>query len=176
MNPPVQAPERLILPVPYLQQPKWYFCGPACLSMLFMYYGIDHSVGEIARVAGTTEEVGTTHEGLLTAARHFGLSACEEYNASYAHITEALHRGEPVILYTHWPDDTEKKYGELDEMHYLLAVGYDHGHLVVHDPDYEDGEPNVWFPDWELFMRWRSERSADEYWMMTCERPRTESM
>jgi ABC-type bacteriocin/lantibiotic exporter with double-glycine peptidase domain len=160
-----------ILPVPFVQQPNWYYCGATCVSMVLTYFGIEHDLMEVAKRAGTNEVVGATHDGLARAAESYGVVTAQNYNASYADLVLSIDQDEPVILYTHWPEAPQYEHGELDQMHYILVVGYADGHLIVHDPDFEDGEPDVAFPDQELFDRWRSEQSPDDFWMMSCRRP-----
>jgi len=65
---------------PFRQTPG--LCGPASLKMVMNYYGVSVSEKEIARVAGSTRERGTSIRGLIRAARRFGFKAIFRKDAS----------------------------------------------------------------------------------------------
>lgn len=43
------------------------YCGPAVLKMVLDYYGIQKSEEELAKLAGTTQELGTDDKGMKQA-------------------------------------------------------------------------------------------------------------
>ena len=47
-------------------------CGPASLKMVFDYYGIEKSEAEIAKLVGTTKDLGTDDQGIKKATESLG--------------------------------------------------------------------------------------------------------
>lgn len=45
-----------MLPIKPLKKEKDYYCGPACLKMVFDYYGVIKTQKEWARLSGTTRD------------------------------------------------------------------------------------------------------------------------
>lgn len=57
--------------VPFRGQTNGYYCGPACLQMIFSYYGAIISQIEVAEVARTASAAGGTYTDDLRRAAHF---------------------------------------------------------------------------------------------------------
>jgi len=144
------------LDVPYYTQSKGYYCGPACLSMVFDYWGPFISQGEIAdaaRTDGTYPNPYGTIPYEMRRAGHFSdmsTSAGESadhvtgytgrglgyaaYRTDFTlqQIKEALDAGCPVIvlMYAYDPDNAFN-FG-----HFRVVIGYDDSAnmITLHDP------------------------------------------
>jgi hypothetical protein len=139
--------------VPYHSQPNWYYCGPACLEMVFDYYGVDvaHSeIADAARTDGTFPNPFGSYSYELRRAGHFsnlslsegelsthvtgytarklGYAAFEGY-LSIASVEALIDAGYPVVVLT-WDAPTH------DWGHFRVVVGYDPNAqtITVHDP------------------------------------------
>jgi len=139
--------------VPYHSQPNWYYCGPACLEMVFDYYGADVAQSEIAdaaRTDGTSPHPFGSYKYEIRRAGHFSnlsLSAGElsthvtgytarglgyaafEASLSIDSVEALIDGGYPVVVLT-WNDPSH------DWGHFRVVVGYDSNAqtITVHDP------------------------------------------
>lgn len=107
---------------PYLQSQG--FCGPAFLKMVFDYYGVLISEKEIAKIARATKEKGTSKEGLIKAAKHFGFEVFSKEKSTFKDIRYFVKRKIPVIV--DWFFE--------DEGHYSVVVDIDKKNIVLMDP------------------------------------------
>lgn len=109
-----------------LKQTKSY-CGPFSLKMIFNYYGKSVSGKEIARVAKTTIENGTSPKNMVEAAKHFGFNATYKENSDLEELKELVNEQKvPVIV--NWFSETEG--------HYSIVVGFRNGKIYIQDPEY----------------------------------------
>lgn len=109
---------------PFRQTPG--LCGPASLKMVFGYYGVSASEGEIAKVAGATKEKGTSKAGLIKAAKHFGFQVFSKEKSSLNDLRYFIKREIPVIV--DWFSE--------DEGHYSVVVDIDKKNIILMDPSY----------------------------------------
>lgn len=113
-----------MLKVPaYPQTPS--FCGPACLRMVFAYYGIPLKEADIAVFAKSTIEDGTSGKNMVEAARHFNFHARIIDNANLSKIQEFLRRKIPVIV--DWWAGTDG--------HYSVVVGLGRTYIMLRNPE-----------------------------------------
>ncbi|MDP8236368.1 MAG: C39 family peptidase [Candidatus Erginobacter occultus] len=150
--PPAPTPppaRRLIEGVPYLRQER-FFCGPACLGMVFGYYGIvipqERLAGELYR----KELSGSLNLDLLVSARRHGFAA-------------AMHQGTPELLKDYLDRDVPvitlvRVSSDPDRFHYLVVFGYDDQTrtFTVHSGGLRAGEIGYreFDRDWEAADRW----------------------
>lgn len=137
--------------VPFHYQDIDYYCGPACLEMVFDYYGEDIIQFEIADVARTIgEPVYSTFTDELRRAAHFsnistsmgnempenitgytlrklGYAAFEAHDMNLMHLKTYIDQDKPLILLM-WYSEFHK-YG-----HYRVVTGYNETHVFLHDP------------------------------------------
>jgi len=106
----------------FLQTPG--LCGPASLKMVFDYYGVSVSERKIAKVAGATREKGTTKEGLIKAAKHFGFKVFLKENSTFYDLRYFVKKKIPVIV--DWFLE--------DEGHYSVVVGLNRKNITLMDP------------------------------------------
>ena len=140
--------------VPYHQQATSYWCGPACLQMLFDYYGPNIPQGDIAEVAASDPSYGT-YTGDLIRAAHFSCTSTDpegqlrgynqrrlgypayshHWTGTYTEICTSLKSliadGTPLLILT-WYDENHVTG------HYRLLVGYNDtsSTFLLHDPWY----------------------------------------
>ena len=139
------------LRVPFYYQKTGYYCGPACLEMVFDYYGPDIWQYEIGDAACTQFPYGTGGVGMRRAAhfsnisfsigsdmpwtiqgysnRTLGYSAFERYGMTLDELKLLIDNGYPVIVATWY--STPHTIG-----HYRVVVGYDERRdiIIFHDP------------------------------------------
>lgn len=148
---PVESANSLVLlQVPFRYQTKSYYCGPACLEMVFAYYGPDISQSEIADVARTDIAYWGTYIDDMRRAGHFsnlstsigremsgsingysprglGYATFERFEMSIDDVKALIEQGYPPILLM-WQDEFHVAG------HYRVAVGYNETHIVFNDP------------------------------------------
>jgi hypothetical protein len=137
--------------VPFHYQDTDYYCGPACLEMVFDYYGEDISQLEIADVARTIgEPIYSTFTDELRRAAHFsniststgnempeniigytlrklGYAAFEAHDMNLTQLKNFIDQDKPLILLM-W-------YSEYHvSTHYRVVTGYNATHVFLHDP------------------------------------------
>ena len=141
------------LEVPFYFQEDSYYCGPACLQMVFDYYGETISQREIAGVARTVGAPEySTYSDELRRAGHFsnvststgmelpqpitgyslrslGYASFESYYMDLQTLKGFIDRGKPLILLMWYSGDYENG-------HYRVATGYNQTHVFLHDPYY----------------------------------------
>ena len=98
-------------------------CGAASLKMVFDYWGVSVSESEIAKIAGTSAENGTSIEGLTKAAEHFGFNATVKENASLDDLRNYIKQEIPVIV----------DWFSTDDGHYSVVVDIDKTHIILAD-------------------------------------------
>ena len=125
-----------LLPVkPFQETLHQSMCGPASLKMVFDYYGYDKSEKDIAEMCGTTDELGTTAEGIQSAAQSIGLKAMIYDNSSLEDVQKWLDKKVPVIV--NWFTRGRIDYPEEDvpDGHYSVVVGLDDEFIYLQDPE-----------------------------------------
>jgi len=179
------ASSETILPVPFRYQVKDYYCGPACLQMVFNYYSDNILQSEIACVArsigfpvyGTTDfdlrraaqfsnsstSMGDQLSGNITgyASGQLGYSAFEAQGMNLTVLESFLDQGKPLIL-SMW-------YGSSHvEGHFRVAVGYNQTDVFLQDPYNKPmwggayGGPETAFNISQFTDLW----SMDDYWAL----------
>ncbi len=110
-------------------------CGPASLKMVFDYYGIEKSEEEIAKSAGTTENLGTNEEGIRKAAESLGFKVEIKNESSFEEIQDYLSKKIPVIV--NWFTRGRVDYGDsqVPDGHYSVVVGLDDKFIYLQDPE-----------------------------------------
>ncbi|MFX0059449.1 MAG: C39 family peptidase [Candidatus Hodarchaeota archaeon] len=153
LNLKASAETKIISGVPFHDQINDYYCGPACLEMVFDFYGPDIPQPEIADVARTVG-AGTFTDDMRRAShfsnlstsvgngmptnitgysnRDFGYIAFEDYISNVQILKNMIDAGYPIIV-LQWMDDA-KVYG-----HFRVVIGYiienkEITHFITHDP------------------------------------------
>jgi len=108
---------------PFRQSPG--LCGPASLKMVLDYYGVSVSEAEIARVSGASSKKGTSKEGLIKAAKHFGFQVFSKTESTLEDLRYFVKRGIPVIV----------DWFSQDDGHYSVVVDIDKKNIILMDPE-----------------------------------------
>lgn len=93
--------------------------------MVLGYYHHAASERTLARAAKTTKTYGTSHAGMVRAARALGLHCVTHERATVAEVRRYITHAIPVII----------NYRHADgEGHYAVVVGHTPSSLRIHDP------------------------------------------
>ena len=121
------------------RQSTEYTCGPSALQAVFRYWGKDVAEDEIAKLAGTTSEVGTFPEDLVRSAKALGFKAEAKEGLTLDEVQEFTAAGHPMIALAQvWL--SAKGLGgksveeEWDSGHYIVVLGVDKDYVYFQDP------------------------------------------
>jgi ABC-type bacteriocin/lantibiotic exporter with double-glycine peptidase domain len=117
----------VMVKVPYFEQEKSYYCGPACVQMVLAFYGVYVSQDDLAkqmrahierdRMRGMKIRKVLLDYGVVVKRGRVGLDRLKK------HISEGL----PAILNMH-------SYVDDPRGHFVVAIGCDESGIFVHDP------------------------------------------
>jgi len=114
--------------VPRVRQVTNYTCGPAALRAALAAFGIGREEDELAALAGTTADGGTSIEGLAYAAQQCGVEPEKREAMRIDDVVDALKEGAVVLACIQaWKDP--KKMHATDGSPYESS--YDNSHWVV---------------------------------------------
>jgi ABC-type bacteriocin/lantibiotic exporter with double-glycine peptidase domain len=112
------------------------YCGPIALSHALSQFGITADPHDLAKLAGWTPEWGTTREGLIRAAQHYGVTAVPVENTTLDYLNEQLATDHPVIVNymdRGWgTDDYTKNINPSEDGHYAVFLGFENGLVKLH--------------------------------------------
>ena len=74
------------------------YCGPTVIQMFLYRDGIEASVEEIAKIAGTTKENGTSIEGMVKALEHYGYETSAKELSTPDDLRYYINKQIPVIV------------------------------------------------------------------------------
>lgn len=101
------------------------YCGPACLKMIFSYYGLERSELELGRAARTSVSQGTHARNLVRVAQSFGFKAVIQDECTFQNIAAYLRKRVPIIV----------NWFSVDDGHYSVVVGLDTNYIYLQDPE-----------------------------------------
>lgn len=111
----------------YIQQLDMTDCGAACLAMIASYFGKSSSIAEIRQYAGT-DTIGTNFNGLIIAAKKYGMKAnALKGNSSAINVTTPV----PFIAHLH----IEKKGDETWVDHFVVVKKITKRCVEIWDPN-----------------------------------------
>ncbi len=110
-------------------------CGPASLKMVFDYYGIDKTEQEIAKLCGTTEDLGTDDKGIKKAAESLGFKVEIKNNSTFEDIKYWLDKRVPVIVNWFTRGRADYDDSQVADGHYSVVVGLDNEYIYIQDPE-----------------------------------------
>lgn len=99
-------------------------CGISSIKMVLDYWGTVITEDELAKIAGASKENGTSKEGFIKIAQHFGFDILVKENSSLADIRFYIKKEIPVIVNWFLKDDG----------HYSVAVDIDRSNISLADP------------------------------------------
>jgi hypothetical protein len=155
------------LAVPHRKQVDFGYCLPACVEMVFAYYGVTRSQVELGRQLGMIAGVGVPASRVARVASEDLL--VERKSGSEIELLEALSSGVPPILEVmtgalpYWTEDTS---------HVILVAGVemsDGGRIaVINDPAFDvpqqtnfDAVMLAWVEKDNYMTLWRRHPSHD---------------
>ncbi|OGY43826.1 MAG: hypothetical protein A3B89_00260 [Candidatus Buchananbacteria bacterium RIFCSPHIGHO2_02_FULL_40_13] len=123
-----------MLNFPLLRQTYEYDCGAKALHSVLIYYNIDVSEQEVIKITKTNKN-GTPVEGIIKAAKHFGLKASEEI-LDIGRLKNYTKKKIPVIILLQaWLSSEVKNWrNHWTDGHYVVAIGYDRKKIYFADP------------------------------------------
>lgn len=145
--------EKDLLPVKPFQETLFKsMCGPASLKMVFDYYGTEKSEEEIAKLAGTTGDLGTDDQGIKKAAEELGFKVEIKNESSFENIQDYLSKKIPVIVNWFTRGRIDYDDSQVPDGHYSVVVGLDDEFIYLQDPEIgklrkieRDDFMKVWF-------------------------------
>lgn len=117
-----------VLNVPFIKQ-KDDFCGPAALSSVFSFYGVDIPQEEIAKYVYIKQLKGALITDLENYAKKQGFKTILK-NSNIDEIKTFIDRGIPVIALT------ETGFWLISSPHYIVITGYN-GEGIIANTGYE---------------------------------------
>ena len=135
------------LNVPFVKQHR-YYCGPACLSVVFGYYGVQKNQDEIGKTMYRRIIGGVLKEDLVRYAKKEGWEIVKAGSSDLDEVKKHIDAGEPVIAFTL----LGPKF--LFKGHFVVIVGYDDvKEQVICHTGYHSYE-RVWYR--RFLGKWRS--------------------
>jgi ABC-type bacteriocin/lantibiotic exporter with double-glycine peptidase domain len=125
---------------PDLQLPTGHFrqsramCGPACLRIVFAYFGKHVSESQIAKTCRSSPHSGTTGKNLMKGAKRFGFNAEVIDDSNFRTIAKWLGRGVPVIVDWMSTASLGRGHAAMAGGHYSVVCGLGKDHIVLQDP------------------------------------------
>ena len=121
------------------RQSTEYTCGPSALQAVLRYWGKDVAEDEIARLAGTTSEVGTFPEDLVRSAKALGFKAEVREGLTLDEVQKFTAAGHPMIALAQVWLSAKGMGGksveeEWDSGHYIVVLGVDKDYVYFQDP------------------------------------------
>jgi ABC-type bacteriocin/lantibiotic exporter with double-glycine peptidase domain len=109
-------------------------CGPACLKIVFRFFGRHVSESHIAKACRTSSKTGTTGSNLVKAAQRFGFDAELVDHSDFRTIAKWLRMGVPVIV--DWMSTISSGRGcaPMACGHYSVVCGLNSEYIVLQDP------------------------------------------
>jgi len=127
-------------------------CGPASLKIVFDYFGVNKSEKELAKLCGTTKNLGTDTEGLTRAAEHLGFKVVVKNNSLFSDLEKWLKKGVPLIVDWFTRGRQDYSYSDVADGHYSVVCGIDAKYIYLQDPEIgdirkieKDDFKRVWF-------------------------------
>jgi len=97
--------------------------------MVLQYFGIKATQKNLARLAHTTHERGTSHRDILRVFRSYGFQTQEKEFAAFATIRRTLKRRVPVIVNWYSP------FSFPAEGHYSVVIDINRSTITLADPE-----------------------------------------
>lgn len=139
-----------------LEQDKEYNCGVFAVNFILGINGIQSDTETLEQVMGTTENDGTSHEGIKKAVRYFNLKAVENYDSDIYMLMDFL----PAIVNYQFCD-TDGCDG-----HYGVILGKSRLSFIIYNPGIGEIE-TIKFNDFEKI--WYSERYGKRWFLKISE-------
>ncbi len=114
------------LKIRYYKQKKDFTCGPACLQMVFNFFGKKLKQQYISKLANTTHKNGTRNKEMVSVAKKEGFYCYVRENGKLNQLKYFINRGLPVIIEYIEPSN--------NDIHFSVVTGYSDGNIIMNDP------------------------------------------
>jgi predicted double-glycine peptidase len=120
---------------PFKETQSESMCGPASLKIVLDYYGVQETEEELAKLCGTTVELGTSDEQIKKAAESLGFRVEIKEECELEDIQMWLDKKVPVIV--DWFTRGHSGYTDEDiaDGHYSVVAGLDADYIYLQDPE-----------------------------------------
>jgi len=105
---------------------KKRMCGPASLSIVLKYYGINKNQEELKKILSSTYLTGTKNKKIIKVSKDFNLKAKYKTNSSINEIRKLLSKKIPPIIGWFSPEGAS---------HYSVIKGLDKSNIFIVDPE-----------------------------------------
>lgn len=142
-------PDVEVLPVPVVLQEDRLDCGPAALSSLLAYWGIEETPDSIRRATGTPKGSTLRAADLRDHAKRKGLDAFL-FQGTLGELEAEIEAGRPVLVGTLKPYVGDKWFA-----HYEVVTGVGRSRVVTMDPGggYREYPTAGFLREWERTQR-----------------------
>ena len=118
------------LTVPHFQQQYPHTCLPACVRMVLVYWGQEHTEEELVRELGTVPIWGTQPDRAVAGLEGLGYHALWFENATLERLLDLLVQNWPVIVFLRAADLPQGRAG----LHAVVVVGIEGEGVFCLDP------------------------------------------
>jgi predicted double-glycine peptidase len=125
------------VPVPDVRQQTTYTCGPAVVSAVLRYFGINVPEEQLAEEAHTIEAVGTNVEDMVRVLLAHGVAVDERSDLTLPEMASLIESGSLVIVALQAWKDAPPEGGyeeEWDSGHYVIPVEIGKDEILFEDP------------------------------------------
>ena len=144
-----------MLTLPHHQQKTLHDCGPACLQMIFEYFGKMKTQEELSSRLCAGPDVWVANEDLEKIAKEEGLYTKSMTGAMIDDLKRFVDAGVPTIINYIDPDNKEG--------HFAVVVDYTDEYIVLNDPWYGKDFP---LPLEYIENNWRSYEGERQQWLL----------
>lgn len=144
-----------MLSLPHHKQKTLYDCGPACLQMIFEYFGNVKTQEALSARLNAGPDTWVSNEELEIVAQEVGFYTKSMTNATLEDLTICIDSGIPTIINYIDPDNHEG--------HFAVVVDYTSDYLVLNDPWYGKDFP---LPFSYIVDNWRSFEGDRQQWLL----------
>jgi LysM repeat protein len=114
-------------------------CGPACLAMLINAFNLPATTDAVFRRTGGPPDGYVSMAQLIRVSDSYGVPLEFRKEFQLGHLRGLLDLGRPAIALVHYAVFSELQPGVSTQNtfkgpHFVLVVGYDDRHVLVHDP------------------------------------------
>lgn len=124
------------VPLQSVRQTTGFSCGAAALRSIFQYYGVGpDEEHKFIDMMNSTHRDGTLPAHIVATAKDYGLCVCEKHELSINKLKKLLDQEKPIIcpIQAYGPEKQYKNQKRKNG-HYVVAIGYDDGHIFFEDP------------------------------------------
>ncbi len=114
-------------------------CGPACLAILLNAFGVTATTDAVFRRTGAAPDDYVSMAQLMRVGESYGVPFEYRKGWGLGELRAMLNLGRPLIALVHYGAFSERQPGVSTQSaftgpHFLVVVGYDEDHVIVHDP------------------------------------------